>query len=457
MSEEGKTFDDFAPEFRLKVLALLYQKPEFLRLAAPTMKPEYFNNKIDETFARLFLDFFKKYPTAALTPVVVAEELRQLRMKKVFEKEEVPDYLNRFSELMQPILDAEYIEANMTKFLEARAMEQALQASLSLLKKGKFDEIAEVVAQARIKTSTTEEIKDSILTDEMEDFATYLEAPEAEKIWKGIRTGIDKLDEALFWGGVDVEEMFIDCGPPGRGKSISLLNKAIWANLQGNDVLYYTLEVGKKIYELRYNSCITGIPMVKLRHEAPLFRERLTKLRKAWPKMGRFILRDLPARSLKPSGIRRDLQRYKDLGIVIKKTVVDYADIMSSDKKFSAEDKRKEYGDIYEELRGVAKEFQTSMDSASQGNRGSLNKREIDIDSLSEDFSKAFTADYVSGLCQTKDELKVRTSTGRGTGIIRYFLAKNRNEGKAVSIPVMTDFTCARMSMYDWAEFDERV
>ena len=66
------------------------------------------------------------------------------------------------------------------------------------------------------------------------------------------------------------------------------------------------------------------------------------------------------------------------------------------------------------------------------GNKGkrlldSLRKREVDIDSLAEDFSKAMTADYVIGLSQTKEETTM-TEKGRGTGKMRAFIAKNRNE-----------------------------
>ncbi len=169
MSEEGKSFEDFTAEFRLKVLALLFQKPEFLRLAAPTIRPEYFSSKIDETFAKIFIDFFKKYPASTITRTVIFEELNALIERKVFGKEELKDYINRFSDILSPIPDAEYIEENMGKFLETKAMEKALKASVDLLKKGKFDEIAETIISARSSTTAIMEIEEDCILSEGEE------------------------------------------------------------------------------------------------------------------------------------------------------------------------------------------------------------------------------------------------------------------------------------------------
>ena len=166
---------------------------------------------------------------------------------------------------------------------------------------------------------------------------------------------------------------------------------------------------------------------------------------------------DLPSKYLKPSTIVRDLTRYRGEGIDIKGVVVDYADIMMSDKKYRTEDKRLELGNIYLELRGIAKEFNVYVYSASQGNRSSLSKIEISMSEISEDFSKAFSADYVVSLSQTPREKAARSSDGTGTGIMRLYIAKNRNDISGVNVEIMTDFACCRLSKYDWDNFDKEV
>ena len=109
--------------------------------------------------------------------------------------------------------------------------------------------------------------------------------------------------------------------------------------------------------------------------------------------------------------------------------------------------------DVYEQLRGIGKEHGLDVLTASQANRDSLRKKQVDIDSMAEDFSKAMTADYVIGLSQIKSE-EVYTEHGRGTGIMRAFLAKNRNGVKGVEVEFLTDFTKMRVDMRAMDKFD---
>ena len=449
------------PTFRGKILALMYQDPVFLQSIVSVMRPEYFNSAMDEVFAKMFLEYGEKYPGTPLTWEVVKEELAKLVDIKRIPKTELSSYLLRYTDFKKPVLEAEYIKDEVGKFLLERSMSIAVERSMDLLKKGKYDEIVDEVTKARdIATpAAVEETKTSILSDkpEVDAYIKELRDPEAEKTLLGIETGITDLDKVLHWHGINFEEMFVYCGPPGRGKSMILLNNAIWANLQGYHILYYTLEVGENIYKKRYHACITGIPIDNLHKETDRLEKRWERLQDYFPKMGKFILRDMPSRSRKPSTISREVREFRKQGIDIRGIVIDYADIMASDLRYSADDKRLELGNIYEENRGLTKELEIFLYTASQGNRGSLNKEEVDMDSLAEDFSKAFTADYLAGLSQSKKErfLK-RLPEVDGTGKIRIFLAKNRNGEKGANIEVWPDFSRARLSSVDWNAFDEK-
>jgi replicative DNA helicase len=220
--------------------------------------------------------------------------------------------------------------------------------------------------------------------------------------------------------------------------------------LAGHSVLYYTLEMAADIVMNRIDAMATGVPFVDLIRHASTVEERWGILSRHF-KMGEIYLHDLPPRYLTPNMIRRHLRQYHDKGITPSVVVVDYADIMASDK--AIEERRLEHGDVYEQLRGVAKEFGVGMLTASQANRDSLRRKTVDLDSLAEDFSKAMTADYVIGLSQIKSE-EVITEDGRGTGIMRAFIAKNRNGRKGVEAEFMTDFTKMRVSMRDMDSFD---
>ena len=446
-------------DFHTKVLALMYQKTSFRKAVTPFLKAEYFNGKIDQTLAEILIGYGRRFPDDEMTRMVIYMELASLLKKKIFPESEKSDFMIRFVEIMKPVAETGFTEDKVFEFIEKKEMEAALDSAFPLLEKGKLEEIETLVSKARsIRISATEyEVCD--LTASADEFLDELKEEETGEKKIGIRTGIAGLDSILLWNGVAPEEMFVDCGPPGRGKSMAILHKSIYATLQNRNVLYYTLEVGMKQYKLRYYSCLTGVTIHDLRknRKPAVVRDRITQLKIHYPGMGQFLLKSLPSRTLKPSGIERDIKEYRDKGINIDVVAVDYADIMSADRRFRPEDKRLEVGSIYEELRRIAKEYKIVVYTATQGNRSSLNKPVVDLDNIAEDFSKAFTADYVVCLSQTKKELVERDSSGRGSGYMRLYIAKNRNGAKGLEVPIMTDYDYARLSMIDLAETDKEL
>ena len=135
--------------------------------------------------------------------------------------------------------------------------------------------------------------------------------------------------------------MLVICGSPGRGKSIWLANLAFAALLYGHNILYYTLEMAADIVMNRIDAMATGIPFVDLIRHAKTVADRWGILQKSF-KLGEIFLHDLPPRYLTPNMIRRHLRSYEEQGIQISALVVDYADIMASDRKI--DDRRLEYG-----------------------------------------------------------------------------------------------------------------
>jgi replicative DNA helicase len=82
-------------------------------------------------------------------------------------------------------------------------------------------------------------------------------------------------------------------------------------------------------------------------------------------------------------------------------------------------EKRHDLESIYEELRGLAQEFECPVVTASQTNRKGLNEEVITMESISEAFNKCFVADFIFSLS--------RTIADKNSNIGRVFIAKNRN------------------------------
>ncbi|MAF79934.1 hypothetical protein CL629_02550, partial [bacterium] len=108
---------------------------------------------------------------------------------------------------------------------------------------------------------------------------------------------------------------------------------------------------------------------------------------------------------------------------------VDYADILKP-ISFSKE-KRNDLETIYEELRGIAQEFECPVWTASQTNRSGINAEVITMESISEAYSKCFVADFIFSVSRTVDDKMNNTG--------RIFIAKNRNGIDGVVYPIFMD------------------
>jgi hypothetical protein len=106
--------------------------------------------------------------------------------------------------------------------------------------------------------------------------------------------------------------------------------------------------------------------------------------------------------------------------------IIDYGDLL---RPISGKnEKRHELESIYEEMRGLAQEFNCTCWTASQTNRSGLNAEVITMESISEAFNKCFVADFIFSLSRTVEDKQSNTG--------RLFVAKNRNGPDGLVFPI---------------------
>jgi replicative DNA helicase len=450
------SFEGYSEEFQRNVLQLMFADPAFLTMVSEAVRPDHFDSAIHAVYAEIFLQFSRKYPADRITKEVIFREIKKLISMKKIKEEEKPQFVKEFPLVVQPPAAAGYIRDEIRDFVAGKTLELALIEGVDLLKKKRYAELVDEINGTFAKLDAGDKVADFSVIGGIDDRIERYSAPEFAERKDGVRTSVEGCDAAMYRRGYGKKEMLVFCGSPGRGKSICLVNTAIIACLNGLNGLFYTLEVSEEIVHARIDACVTGVPFIELGRFANIVRKRWAAVKDHYGgRIGELKLMDLPPRYLTPNMIRRHIRWYKARGFEIDYICVDYADIMASDRRI--DDRRLEYGDVYEQIRGIGKEFNIAMCTASQANRDSLRKRDVDIDSMAEDFSKAMTADYVIGLSQDKREAEEKAPDGRGTGKLRWFIAKNRNGKKGESIEMMTDFTRMRASVADWDRFDAEV
>lgn len=417
------TFDE---DFQRKVTACCILDTAFNNRTDGLIKPEYFENEVEGMLVRLVQSFYnkwKKVPNQKLLTQLIkvkedakvvkpalAEEMRQL----------LPDIIG------EDISDAEYIAEEIAKFAKHCEIESAFLNSLDLLDKGEFDKIEKRCTDA-FKVGIKNEVSNYDVFGE--DEIKQREKDKDEKrlgIVSGkskdvISTGFPSLDGRLYHNGWGKGEFYSMMGAPKSGKSISLAFFAKNAAIKGNNVLFVTLEVSKKIASERIESSVTGVLMKELINKTVEVREKMLEVAKT---SGKLIIEEHPNGVWTPRDLKACIQKYKSNGIVFDMIVIDYADIMApSVRTDNAIENSKS---VYLELREIAQVEYAVVLSAMQTNRDGAKSAVARAEHAAEDFNRIRIPDLVISINATDDEKK--------DGVARLFFAASRNQESGFTV-----------------------
>jgi replicative DNA helicase len=282
--------------------------------------------------------------------------------------------------------------------------------SVPLLEKSSFDEIAKVINDA-IKMGDPSDFG----YDYLKDFEKRFEI----KARNPITTGWQDIDD-LCRGGLGKGELGVVIAPTGAGKSMALVHLGAQAIKLGKTVVHYTLELADTVTASRYDSCITKIPLSDLHSFKEEIYEQVQDME------GTLIVKEYPTKSASTRSLRTHLEKLRMRDIIPDMIIIDYGDLL---RPISGKnEKRHELESIYEEMRGLAQEFNCTCWTASQTNRSGLNAEVITMESISEAFNKCFVADFIFSLSRTVEDKQSNTG--------RLFVAKNRNGPDGLVFPI---------------------
>ena len=402
--------------FQIKVITALLTDKSFLQQISDIMISSYFESDANSWIIDTILEYHKEYKSS---PTL---EVMKVKLEKVDHdllKEQVVAHLKDAWKYTESP-DLEYIKDQALDFCKNQEIKRAILSSVELLKVGKYDEI---------KTNIDNAMKAGADKDIGHDYMTQMEERYTEAVRFVQDTPWDVINELLD-GGLGKGELGVMVAPAGIGKSWALMNIGANAVKKGKTVLHYTLELNEAYVGLRYDSVITGIANQNLKHYQDDIKEQLEKLD------GELIIKHYPTKTVSVMGIRAHVEKCIMQNKKPDVIIVDYADLIRG----HGQEKRHELEGIYEDLRGMAGEYEIPVWTASQANRSALEEDVIDASKVSESYGKVMVADFVLSLSRkVQDKLA-------GTG--RWHVIKNRFGPDGITLPSKMNTSNGQFNIY---------
>ena len=399
LSEYGHTF-------QTKVISSLISDRGFLQQTSDLLEPAYFESQANNWLADKILKYHNEYKSAP-TPEVFKSLLVPVEDKLL--RTTIVDTLKEAFRL-QNSPDLEYVKNETIEFCKNQKMKVAILTSVDLLKAGRFDQIKKTVDSA---------LKAGADKDVGHEYKDQIEERYSEGARSCVATNWEVINDIMS-GGLGGGELGVVVAPAGGGKSWGLINVAANAVKQGKTVIYYTLELNAFYVGRRIDAYLTKIPFQNLQEEHS--RERIQEAMEGLT--GNLIIKYYPTRTASITTITSHIEKCISQGQKPDMIVLDYADLIRPSK---AGDKRLELNDIYEDLRGVAGEYDIPIWTASQANRSATEEDVIEGNKVSESYNKVMVCDFIMSLSR-----KLNDKIG-GTG--RWHIIKNRFGPDGMTFP----------------------
>jgi replicative DNA helicase len=402
--------------FQIKVITALFTDKMFLQQIADILLPSYFESDANNWIITMILEYNKEYKS---TPTLEVMKVKLDDVEHDVLKEQIKAHLKDAWKYTEAD-DLQFIKQQAIDFCKNQEIKKAILTSVDLLKHGRYEDIKAKIDNA-LKAGGDKDIG--------HDYMTSIDSRYTEAVRFTKETPWEVINE-LTDGGLGKGELGVFVAPAGIGKSWGLINIGANAVKKGLTVVHYTLELNEAYVGLRYDSVITGIPNQNLKHYQSQVKEELEKLN------GELIIKYYPTKTVSVLGLRGHIEKCIMQGKKPDIVIVDYADLLRG----HGQEKRHELEGIYEDLRGMAGEYEIPIWTASQANRSALEEDVIGAEKISESYGKVMVADFVISLSRkVQDKLA-------GTG--RWHVIKNRFGPDGITLPSKMNTSNGQIHIY---------
>ena len=415
MSES--TLTQFGHVFQAKIITSLLVEQKFLQTICDILKSSYFDSDANKWLVGTIVGYFLEYKTS---PTLDVMKVKIDEMDNDILQVSVVDNLKE-SWRNRESTDLKFVQEQTIEFCRNQVIKQAIMDSVNLLEVGQYDQIKKIVDEA-MKAGSDRDLGH-----------VYIEGIE-ERLTKSTRdtiaTGWDPIDEVMD-GGLGKGELGVVVAPAGIGKTWCLQNIGAAAVKEGLSVVHYTLELNQNYVGLRYDTVFSGITTSSIKYYQDEIKKKISQLK------GTLLIKYFPTKSATVQTLSSHLKQIELQGIDIDLVIVDYADILRG----IGTEKRHVLENIYEDLRGLAGEYEVPIWTASQANRSSLEEEIIDASKVAEAYSKVMIADFVVSVSRKVEDKIANTS--------RFHVIKNRFGIDGVTFPASMNTNIGKIQIYE--------
>ena len=421
MNKDKDTFVGYGKKFQESVARLMMEDRPFCDQITEVLELEFFDSAYLRAFVEIILDYREKYNQHPHFATLHTEIKKGNKNYDGAVNKQLRDFLVRIQS--DDVNDKEYIKDQAIDFCKKQCLKKAILESANLVKKGNYDSITKIINEALSKGNDQ---------NFGHDWFMDIDNRYIKKSRKPITTGWQRIDE-ITKGGIGAKELAVVIAPTGAGKSMVLVHLGAQALMLGKKVVHYTLELADTVVGIRYDSCLAKIDLRDIMDSKDLVKEKIQDV------SGKLIIKEYPTKSASTKSLKNHLEKLRKQNILPDVVIVDYADLLRPISHGA--EKRHDLEGIYEELRGMATEFECAFITASQTNRGGLNAEVITMESISEAFNKCFVADFIFSLSRTPQDKQANSG--------RIFIAKNRNGPDGLVFPAAVDWSTVSIDVLE--------
>lgn len=416
MNSEINKLSDFGNQFQLKLIAsLLIDKP-FIQRIHDIIEKDYFESESNQFIIDAIKRYYLTYKTAPSLDILLV--ITQQRITNDITRLSIIDTLTKVKKFLTS-KDLKFIQDETIKFCQNKTLKNAILESVDLLQYGNYDNIKTLLDKA-FKAGHEKNIGLEYLIDIKRRYEEAIRNP--------LKTGWDIIDDLLD-GGLGAGDLGIVVAPAGIGKSWSLTSIGAHALKLGKVVVHYTLELSEEYTGRRYDSVLTKIPFRDLKFHISEVEHKCGLIK------GNLVIKEYNLRAASTFTIQSHCEDiFQNTGRRPDLIIIDYADRLKSTTSTAKTRDDKVLGNLYDEIKALAKELQIPIWSASQTNRAGSREDIVRGDTISDSFEKLMVADFVMSMSR-QDADKIG-NTGR------FHIIKNRYGPDGLTYPasINTDF-----------------